>query len=75
MNGHKCTILLEELGVEVTTSIRFYLNKMNELLSSLELSDTQVYEPAIRSLLKTASHFYEVVVLKLTTHLVSLGLA
>jgi len=27
------------------------------LLSSLELSDTQVYEPYIRALLGTASHF------------------
>jgi len=37
------------------------------LLSSLELSDTQVYEPLIRALLGTASHFCEVVVLKLRT--------
>jgi len=29
------------------------------LLSSLELSDTQVYEPEIRALLGTASHFCE----------------
>jgi len=36
------------------------------LLSSLELSDTQVYEPSVRALLGTASHFCEVVVLKLT---------
>ena len=35
------------------------------LLSSLELSDTKVYEPQIRALLGTASHFCEVVVLKL----------
>ena len=35
------------------------------LLSSLELSDTQVYEPQIRALLGTASHFCKVVVLKL----------
>jgi len=35
------------------------------LLSSLELSDTQVYEPYIRALLGTDSHFCEVVVLKL----------
>jgi len=34
------------------------------LLSSLELSDTQVCEPKIRALLGTASHFCEVVVLK-----------
>jgi len=37
------------------------------LLSSLELSDTQVYAPYIRALLGTASHFCEVVVLKLGT--------
>jgi len=37
------------------------------LLSSLELSDTKVYEPYIRALLGTASHFCEVVVLKLRT--------
>ena len=35
------------------------------LLSSLPLSDTHVYEPSIRSLLGTAAHFCEVVVLKL----------
>ena len=35
------------------------------LLSSLELSDTKVYEPEIGALLGTASHFCEVVVLKL----------
>ena len=37
------------------------------LLSSLELSDTTVYEPPIRALLGTASHFCQVVVLKLRT--------
>ena len=37
------------------------------LLSSLELSDIKVYEPQIRALLGTASHFCEVVVLKLRT--------
>ena len=31
-------------------------------LSSLESSDTQVYEPQIRILLGTASHFYKLVV-------------
>ena len=34
------------------------------LLSSLELSDSQVYVPETRALLGTASHFCEVVVLK-----------
>ena len=37
------------------------------LLPSLKLSDTKVYEPEIRALLETASHFCEVVVLKLRT--------
>ena len=37
------------------------------LLSSLELSDTKVYEPSIRARLGTAAHFCEVVVLKLRT--------
>ena len=37
------------------------------LLSSLELSDTQVYPTQIRALLGTASHFCQVVVLKLRT--------
>ena len=32
-------------------------------LSSLEMSDAKVYEPSIRALLGTASHFCEVVVL------------
>ena len=36
------------------------------LLSSLELSDTQVCEPSIRARLGTAAHFCEVAVLKLT---------
>jgi hypothetical protein len=35
------------------------------LLLNLELSDTKVYEPSIRTLLGTASHFCELVVLKL----------
>ena len=35
------------------------------LLSSLELSDTTIYEPQIRALFGTASHFCQVVVLKL----------
>jgi len=37
------------------------------LLSSLELSDTTIYEPQTRALLGIASHFCEVVVLKLRT--------
>ena len=43
------------------------LSSSNLLLSSLELSDAQVYEPQIRARLGTASHFCEVVVLKLRT--------
>ena len=39
----------------------------SSLLSSLVLSDTNVNEPKIRALLGTASHFCEVVVLKLRT--------
>jgi len=41
------------------------LSTSSLLLSSLELSDTKVYEPQIRALLGTASLFCEVVVLKL----------
>ena len=37
------------------------------LLSRLELSETQFYEPSIRALLGTASHYCEVVVLRLRT--------
>ena len=37
------------------------------LRSSLELGDTNVYEPRIRARLGTAAHFCEVVVLKLRT--------
>ena len=37
------------------------------LLSSLELSDAEVYEPSIRALLGTASPFCEAVVLKSRT--------
>jgi len=37
------------------------------LLSRLELSDTKAYEPQIRALLGTASHFCRVIVLKLRT--------
>ena len=40
----------------------------SSLLSSLELSDTNVYEPKILAPLGTALHFCEVVVLKLGIH-------
>jgi len=46
---------------------RGVVRRSSLLLSSLELSDTQVYEPQIRALLGTASHFYEVVVFKVRT--------
>ena len=38
-----------------------HLPSSSLLLSSLGLSDTQVYEPQIRALLGTASHFCELV--------------
>ena len=44
-----------------------HLLLLSLLLSSLELRDTKVYEPQIRALLGTASHFCQVVVLKLRT--------
>ena len=50
---------LEGVGVEVSLSLSL-------LLSSLELSDTHVYEPYIRALLGTAAHLCKVV-LKLRT--------
>ena len=42
-------------------------------LSSLELSDTNAYEPSSRALLGTASHFCEIVVLAWGAH--NLGVA
>ena len=36
----------------------------SSLLSRLELSDTEVYEPLLRALLGSASHFCEVAILK-----------
>jgi len=49
-------------GMQIQVNSSSYL-----LLSSLELSDTTIYEPQIRALLGTASHFCQVVVLKLRT--------
>ena len=43
------------------------LSSASVLLSSLELSDAQVYEPSIRALLETSPHFSKVVVLELIT--------
>jgi len=48
-------------------SLRYCLPSSSLLRSSLELSDTQVYEPYIRALLGTASLFCEVVVFILPT--------
>ena len=36
----------------------------SSVLSSLELSDANVYAPYVRAILETASHFWEEVVLK-----------
>ena len=43
--------------------INFFFSSL--LLSSLELSDTKVYEPQMRARLGTAAHFCEAVVIKL----------
>ena len=45
-----------------------YSSSSSLLLSSLQMSDSRVYEPKVRALPGTASHFYEVVVLELRTH-------
>ena len=45
----------------------------SSLLSSLELSDTHVYEPWIRALLGTAAHFCKVVVFNAQRCLFDLG--
>ena len=47
-----------------TPILALVLSFSSLLLSSLELSDIQVYEPFIRAFLGTASHFCEVLVLK-----------
>jgi len=57
-NGAGLAVVLLETGKISSSSL---------LLSSLELSDTKVYEPCIRALLGTASHFCQVAVLKLRT--------
>ena len=44
------------------------------LISSLGLSDTKFYEPQIKALLGTASHFWEEAFLKLRTVTVAVGL-
>ena len=49
---------LLKAGAEVDAK---YLLLLYFQLSGLELSDTQVYEPEIRALLGTGSHFCEVV--------------
>jgi hypothetical protein len=45
------------------------------LLSSLDLSDTHVYEPSARALLKAAPYFCEAIVLKLRTVLLGTALS
>jgi len=45
------------------------------LLSSLELSDTKVYEPYIRALFGNASHFWGVPYIRGGEHLISEGVA
>ena len=64
--------LVEQYQIEVANQTRLTaagrLNlqvPLSSSLSSLELSDTKVYEPQIRALLGTDSHFCEIVVLKL----------
>jgi len=49
------------LKLAVPFSPRSTFSSSSLLLSSLELSDVKVYEPQIRALLGTASHFCEVV--------------
>ena len=49
----------------MSVTLKLLLLLSSFLLASLELSDTKVYEPEIRALLGTASHFCEVVVLEL----------
>ena len=57
----------------VSTTGQSYVSSVTDLilffslLSSLELSNTKVYEPYIRALLGTAAHFFKVVVLELRT--------
>jgi len=53
-----------EAGEDQTAS---WCSPSSLLFSSLELIDTQVYEPETRALLGTASHFCQAVVLKLRT--------
>ena len=50
----------------ILEAVRVFFSSL--LLSSLELSDTKVYEREIRSLLVIASHFCEVVVLESRNH-------
>ena len=52
-------------AVRASMTATFFFSSL--LLSSLELSDAQVYEPFIRAPFGTASHFCRIVVLKLRT--------
>ena len=49
-------------GNEILVIHRVVSSSSSLLLLSLELSDTTIYEPQIRALLGTASHFCEAVV-------------
>jgi len=46
---------VDEFVLDGNLGITFFFSSL--LLSSLELSDTKVYEPRIRALLGTSSHF------------------
>ena len=65
--GHQCRWSVPtEIHHRVSLACHACLIFSSLLLSSLELSDnTTIYEPGIRALLGTASHFCEAVVLKL----------
>ena len=59
-------IMLDVAGIQKSTFGKVNLpSSCAVLLSSLELSDTHVYDPSIRALVGTASHFCESVVLNI----------
>ena len=58
---------LSMFRVEQFSGSGLQVSSSSLLLSSPELSDTKVYDPQIRALLGTASHFFKVVLLKLRT--------
>ena len=69
--GGVCESTLEKLLALNRTS--WVCRSSSLLFSSLDLSDTRVYEPYMRALLGTAKIFCEVVVLKLRTENLSAG--